>query len=377
MKIRAIFILAFFLSAVAYGQWTPGAFWSSPQLEARDSAKVTVKADIIGFFKNDEYISPVAKGRTLPGLQFEPAVGYQIGTQVRADIILNAKYYSGDILEHGHKFAGYIDARIQYSPKEIPDFHLVLGHYYGGANHRLIEPMYSWERHFVDDPESGLQALYNSKNFSIDSWINWRQYIDKGDSVPEILTFGVSSSLKLPALSNNRLKLSVPFQLMIYHEGGQIDVSDSKMIVAGNLATGLCSEYELGGRFLKSIGFNLYALGYYDKRPDANKRPYSKGWALYPTLQLDASPFKASIGYWHAHKYYSFLGEALFNSFDTYNPTEVLPNRGLLVTKFLYTKQIGKEFTLGAHFDAFSELRGTFKTNYSFGVYMRLNTRLL
>lgn len=375
MRTAIIFLLSFLVFSSSFGQWLPEGLRSSPRLEARDSAKLTVKGDILGFFKNDEYVSPVSKGKTLPGMRVEPSIGYQLGTSVRAELILNAMYYSGDVLEHGDKFVGSVGARLQYSPQSISNLHLLLGNYYGGANHRLVEPMYAWERHLVDKSESGLQVLYDSGNFFGDVWVNWRQYIEQGDSVPEILTFGVSSELKLPSLKNGRLNFKIPFQLLIYHEGGEIDVSDSKMVVVGNLATGVCAEYKVDRDFLKSIGLNVYALGYYDKRPDLTKRPYDKGWALYPTLQFDASPFKASFGYWHGHKYFSFLGESLFNSFNMYNPDEVLPKRDLFVAKFLYSKQITKGFTWGAHLDTYSELRGTFKMNYSFGVYMRFNTR--
>lgn len=375
MKPILIIFFAILSSVLSYGQWTPEGLTTSPELNASDSSRVTVKGNILGFFKNDEYVSPLTKGRTLPGVRLEPSIGYQIGTSVRADVILNAMYYSGDVLEHGDKFAGSIDVRLQYSPQSTPDLHLVLGNYYGGLNHRLVEPMYAWERHLNDDSESGFQLLYKTESLFLDTWVNWRQYIEPGDSVPEILSFGLSSSVKLPSMKEGRLRFSLPLQLMIYHEGGQIDVSESKMIVAGNLATGICSEYSVGDGTLKNIGFNLYALGYYDKRPDPEKRPYDKGWALYPTLQLDMSPFKASLGYWHSKKYFSFMGNPLFNSFNVYEQEQALPTRDLLVTKFFYSSQIDKRFTWGAHLETYTELNDKFKTNYSFGVYMRMNTR--
>lgn len=364
-----------FSAVVIYGQWTPEGFGTSPKLEARDSSKITVKANVIGFFKNNEYVSPIAKGKTLPGVQFEPTVGYQIGTRIRAEIGFYGVYYSGDELEHGDLLIGNTISRIQYSPDAAVDLHLILGNYYGGLNHRLIEPMYAWERHLNSKPESGFQLLLEKENIFMDAWVNWSRYIEYGDSVPEILTVGLSSSMKVPSFSTERLKITIPFQMLIYHEGGQIDVSNTKMIVAGNLAAGICSEYQLGDRFFKSVGFNFYALGYYDKLPNKDMRPYNKGWALYPTLQVDASPFKASVGYWRAHKYFSFMGEPLLNSFNMYYPGQVIPDRNLLVAKFLFSRQVCKEFTWGGHLETYSELRGEFKTNYSFGLYMRFNTR--
>lgn len=370
MKFKILIsIILILMSISAYSQWTPDKLTTSPLLMESDSNRITVNADIIGFFKNNEYFSPIVKGETLPGISIRPTIAYQLGTNLKAELGMTSMYYSGDQQKDGTYLFNGIYAKLQYAVK--PNFNLVFGNYYGGVNHRLIEPLYKWERQLIGKPESGLQLIYEDKKYFADVWLNWQRFIQKGDSVPEVLTFGVSSSITLTK-SDNPLRISIPLQLVIYHQGGQIDVSEEKMIVSGNLAIGICSEYSINHKLIKSIGANIYLVGYYDKLPDNSIRPYDKGWGIYPVLTVDASPFKAMVGYWSAKKFYSFEGEPLFASFNTDYPNEVLRNRSMLTFKASYSQQLHKMFSLGGQIETYSDLnRG--KTDYSFGVYLRFN----
>lgn len=366
MKLK-LFFLFLIIPICTYSQWIPDKLLSSPILAERDSNKISVDVEVIGFFKNNEYFSPISKGETFPGVRIRPTVGYQIGTQIRAEVGMTGLYYSGDQQKEGTYLFNGIFARLQYAIK--PNFNLVFGNYYDGVNHRLIEPLYKWENQLIAKPESGLQLIYEDKKYFADVWLNWQRFIERGDSVPEVLTFGASASILLTK-PNNRLHLSMPLQLVIHHQGGQIDVSEEKMIVSGNFATGICSEYSINQKFIKSLGMNLYLVGYYDKLPDNSIRPYNKGLGIYPTFLVDASPFKFMLGYWYAKKFYSFDGEPLFASFNTDYPNEKLPNRSLLTTKISYSQQLHKMFAIGALFETYSDLKRG-KIDYSFGIYLR------
>lgn len=374
MKIT-YFVLLLLFPICVYGQWIPDKLETSPELNPKDSSRLMVSAEITGFFKNNEYFSPIVKGRTLPGVKFEPKVGYQIGSQVRIDLGITGIYYSGDVLKKGDRFFNSIYARLQYDA--TPDLHLVLGNLYGGVNHRLLEPLYSWENHYVGHPEQGLQLIYKDKDkkYFADLWVNWERYIEYGDSVPEILTFGLSSSVRLNS-AEKRLRFTIPLQFLVHHEGGQIDVSSKNMIVTGNVATGISADYDLHGNFFKSIGFDLFALGYYDKLEDKEIRPYSSGWGLYPRLRVDASRVRMSVGYWEARKFYSFMGEPLFNSFNNLYEDYVYPRKRLVTAKFLYSRRVNKYFAWGAHAETYTDLMRGGETDYSFGVYMRFNGRI-
>lgn len=369
---RLIFILSLFIAIHIHAQWTPDILLTSPELPVHDGNEFGIEIDAVGFFKNNEYFSPVSKGQTFPGLHFRPKMTCQIDNKLRFELGLTGLYFSGDQQKDGFELFSWIFTRIQYAIN--PNLHLVLGNYYGGANHRLIEPLYRWESQLVENPESGLQLLYNNERFFVDVWLDWQRYIEHGDSVPEVLTFGTSLSAQLMP-RDSRLQLSVPLQATIYHQGGQIDTSDEKMIVSANFATGLRADWSLGNGFLKSAGLDAYIVGYYDKHVDREKRPYAKGWAIYPVARLDAGDFKFMLGYWYARKFFTFDGDRIFASFNPMYPGEVLPTRQLVTSKLSYFKQIHKMFSIGGQAEVYYDTKLS-NFDYSFGINIRLNTQI-
>jgi len=338
-------------------------------LNEKDSNRLSIEIEFTGFFKNNEYFSPVSKGETFPGVRMRPTVSYQIDSKLDAELGMVGLYYSGDNQKDKTYVFNGIFAKLQYSIR--PNLNLIFGNYYGGVNHRLIEPLYKWEKHLVDKPESGLQFIFENEKYFSDTWLNWQRFIQHGDSVPEVLTFGTSNSIKLTS-PKSRISLSVPLQLVIHHQGGQIDTSSEKMIVSGNLATGICSELSLNNRFFKSVGLNIYWVGYYDKIENRETRPYTKGWGIYPVFTVDATPFKGMLGFWRADKFFSFEGEPLFASFNPLYSDSKLEKRNILTMKLSYSKQLHKMFSLGAQIETYSDLDRE-KTDYSFGIYLRVS----
>ncbi len=357
------------LPATLYAQWIPDKLLTSPQLLENDSNRWAFSIDMTGFFKNNEYFSPLENGYTLPGINLLPKIQYQVNNRFRAQLGTYSVFYSGEQREDGIHFINDIFVQMEYVVK--PDFYLVFGNIYGGLNHRLIEPLYQWEKQFTSRPESGLQLLYQDKQYFADVWINWQRYIERGDSVPEVLTFGTSASLQLTHLESS-INLSIPFQLLINHHGGQIDTSDEKMIVLGNAVTGIHSEWSFKKSFIQSIAFDTYLAGYYDKLPDPTLRPYDKGWGVYPVLQVKSSLFTLMTGYWYAEHFYAFDGEPLLGSFNPYEPGNQVPIRKMITAKLAYSQQLLESLSIGAQIETYTDLVLK-STDYSFGVYIRFN----
>ncbi len=354
-------------SSPNHAQWFPETLLSSPALSAPDSNRFSLNTDITGFFKNNEYFSPVAVGQTLPGIQSTLALGYQASNKFRIELGTYAVKYSGrESLANLQAFG-----RLQYAI--TPNFNMVVGNIYGGVNHRLIEPLYQWERQFTDHPESGLQFVLHNEHWFTDVWVNWQHFIQRGDSVPEVLTFGTSATYMVTDPSS-QFNLTIPIQLLIHHQGGQIDTSEDPMIVLGNIASGLCARWKTDTKWLRSAGLDVYVAGYYDRYPDPQRRPYKSGIGVYPVLYLDARPLEFMAGYWHADKFYAFEGEPLFGSFDPYNPEQQVPKRDLLTFKLAYNRQIVKGVFIGAQIEVYSDLNRR-ETDYSFGVHLRFDRR--
>ncbi len=367
-KTLRLWILFLFLTQGIYGQWIPKSLLTSPTLSANDSNRLSFSVDLTGFFKNNEYFSPVADGQTLPGVSILPALGYQISDKFRAELGAYGVKYSGRTpLSEVQAFI-----RLQYAI--TPKFNMIVGNLYGGMNHRLIEPLYQWERQYTANPESGLQFVFNSDHLFADVWVDWQNFIERGDSVPERLTFGLSTSGSYTT-PNQKFKISIPLQVLIHHQGGQIDVSDEPMIVLGNLATGICSQLQLNNRWVQSVGLDVYYAGYYDRYPQETVRPYDKGWGIYPVMHVNARPFEIMAGYWHGNDFYAFEGEPLFGSFNVYN-LETYPIRNLCTFKFAFSKELFSGVFIGAQLETYSDI-DLHQTDYSFGVSLRFNKRFL
>ena len=341
------------------------SLFSTPVIPPADSNRLFVSADMIGFFKNNEYFSPVAAGQTLPGTASTFAIGYQIDDRFKAEMGAYFVKYSGlDPLEQMQPFV-----RLQYSV--TPALHIVLGNLYGGVNHRLIEPLYQWERHFTARPESGLQCVLHTDRWFADAWVDWQQFIQYGDPMPEALTFGCSAAGRLTN-EGAPFSLTIPLQLLVHHRGGQIHVSDERTTMLANVATGLRTRVNTGREWVKSAGLDLYVAGYWGQYSKEAFEPYDRGWGVYPLFWIDTSSIQFMAGYWHAATFYAFEGEPLFGSFNLRSPNQQLPVRNLLTCKLVFDKQLLNGVFMGAQIESYSDFNRS-KTDYSFGIHLRFN----
>lgn len=354
----------------AYAQYPLESIRSSPILPFKDTARLTIGTEAIGFFKDNEYFSPIAKGKTLPGMIIRPTIGYQPKTNIRIEFGMHGLLYSGDTKSN---IQGSPFSRIEYQP--LKNASVIFGNYYGGNNHRLLEPIYRWENHLERKPESGLQFLFEDKQFFVDTWINWEHFIRRGDSLPEILTYGFSGAAAIGPPLFPEMRINIPLQLTIHHEGGQIEISQKKVIVVGNLATGVSSNLSINERHVKDIGLDLYVIGYYDKLPDKNLRPFRKGIGLYVLVKCKTSNIDLQTGIWYAKKFYSFDGESLFASFNTDYPQQLFPTRKLITNKCIFRGQTNKSLPIRIQIETYTDITRNFATDYSLGIFIYTNFR--
>ena len=110
-------LFSFFIACpvYVYSQWTPDKLTTSPLLNPKDNNKIIVETDAVGFFKNNEYFSPIAKGETFPGIYIRTGLSYQIDTKLRLKLGANGLYYSGDQYKNGIYIFNGISAGLQYT----------------------------------------------------------------------------------------------------------------------------------------------------------------------------------------------------------------------------------------------------------------------
>lgn len=370
------------LSGGVSGQMQQKWFVSDPKINPERNQDLLVEIDNADFFKNNEYVSDISKGYTLGGFWIIPKLVYFPSKNTKLEFgwyllqYLGANHYPApspalvpDSLNASHpgKFRNKAFLRIQWSP--LPDFHVVLGSLYGGANHGLIEPLYQWERYFSANPEDGVQLIYKRPSLKADLWINWQNFIFKNDPYLEQFVMGLSAEF-IFTRPEKSWQLSMPIQFLGKHFGGQIDRTDFGTVSAGNGAVGFKAVKNFGRKYLNSFSASAYGLFYSEL--GTKKLPYSTGNGVFGLMELDADPFFVHLGYWSSCQFISIEGEPLLQSLSYMDNSTLFRNREVVLAKAGFNKQVCKGLSVGAYFEGYY-VRNRSEFNYTYGLHMRFN----
>lgn len=355
--------------------------------------------DNISFFKNNEFDGIVMKGYTLPGLWVQPKFVYCPTDNIRLEVGAHLLWYSGayrypclaysDITnwkgeqyQRGAHVLPYFRAQLA-----LGDVHFVLGNIYGGANHRLIEPLFNAELNLTADPESGLQLLYNSKHFDLDVWANWQSFIFRGDTHQEEFTFGVSSRLKFNE-SSSPIHYYMPVQLLAQHRGGELDTLTSNSVqTLMNGAVGLGIDWNVERRVLKRVNVEFDAVGYYQQAGEL--WPFENGYGFFCSAFVDLKDFRVKAGYFQSSNFVSMFGIPYFGSVSVKEPGTTFDAPQTVFASLEYSRTFKQHYGFGLKADIYQYFPGMMKhadgvtekpgrlTGFSVGAYIRLSPSFL
>ncbi len=293
----------------------------------------------MNFFRNNEYFNPIGgpgfnltgelplfvdkslwiEGYTLTGFFFRPELVYnateKISLRAGAHFL---KYWGRDGFT---EIRPLLSASISLSPSTV----LTLGSL-SGSQHMMYDPHFNTERQYWKSAEDGLQVRTTRDHFFNDTWIDWENFIIKGDTEREIFTFGESFRFTSPQILN-LLSVELPLQLQFKHYGGQISNYPEHVTTFFNLATGLRINLE-GNRFGK-IGLE-YTAFLNSVIPDRDTYTISDGTASWFRLHYDVGKFYFGASYWYANDFYSPNGNGLFASIYVFESDYVISKRKLL-----------------------------------------------
>ena len=140
---------------------------------------------------------------------------------------------------------------------------MLFGTFENSLNHRLIEPLFDFERVITDRLEYGFQLQYNNDRLFSDLWINWQNQIFPGDTTQEELEIGIS--VEYSFLKRGSWDFRAPLQLFAFHRGGQINITDERLQTLVNGAIGATAVYTFpNGSFFKELRFDNYFLFFFD-----------------------------------------------------------------------------------------------------------------
>ncbi len=394
-------ILFLFILFPLRAQIAERVYQTDYHIDPEKKGELLIEVDNISFFKDNEYTGRIMKGYSLPGFWIQPkAVFYPLGNiklELGAHMIRywGAKKYpalayqdiaewKGEQFQHGFHVLPFFRAQMALSDH----VNVVLGDIYGGANHRLIEPLYNPELNLTADPEAGLQVLYDSRHFDLDVWVNWESFIFHGDTHQEAFTVGLSGRYKLNE-PDARFHFYVPIQALAQHRGGEIDTIYTQSVqTLMNGAIGVGGVWNTGNRVVKNVNVELDYAGYYQQA--GNLWPYESGSGLYLRASTDISDFRIKAAYWKSDKFLSMFGSPFYGAMSISDEGVTFDGQNMIYFGAEYSKSFGKGFSIGVDVDVYQHLsvnqygpgvnemkKSGSATSFSAGVYFRINPSFL
>ncbi len=333
------------------------------EIELNDSIenKVLLTVSNENFLKNNEYFHDITTGYTLFGSMLSTQVAYlpspnlrlQAGIFFRKDFGNSSLYSIEPLLTLKYQKNG---------------FSVLIGNLEGNLSHRLIEPIFNYERFITNYNENGIQVKIDKKKVWSDTWINWEVMEYNKSNYQEEFAAGNSTLLHL--IDDGKNRFSIPFQGVITHMGGQVDIDTNAVRSKMNLALGFDYTIKLNGFFKEFNTKNYYTI--YKELAPSKLVAISKGRGMYFNAELKSKyHINASVSYWNGLNYLAPRGGDLFQSISSYySQVNVLErNRSLLFVRLLYQKTIFDNFNVDIRFEPYFDLINQF-FEHSYSIYL-------
>ncbi|WP_129716417.1 hypothetical protein [Pedobacter sp. SYP-B3415] len=328
------------LLLIAVASWLPAAaqfdnsaFYNRIKTDSTETGSLRLDFYNFNYVRNYEFFGPFQDGYTLYGTQLQPRLVYQ----AHPNLVVSA----GAWLRKDFGANGITDAKPLFQLKyQKAATSLIFGSLEGGLHHRYIEPLYDFERQLTNPIEYGTQLLIDREKFFLDAWIAWQKMIYKASPVKEEILAGLS--VEKTAVKNDDVQLSFPLQLMVYHQGGQIDTLKSvPLSTLFNGAAGFRLHKTSPG-FVADVFTDNYLVAYKDFSPD-KRRAFDGGFGLWLNAGLRTQKFGTFItSFWHGNKFLSVKGMPLYQSVSQNMGLEgyTEQNRDVLMFRYVYQKEL-------------------------------------
>jgi len=332
---------------------------SNPKNSDKIGQQVYLDFQSLFFVRNNEYFSNIDPGETLFGYQFIPSLVWQ--PYKNHDLLIKGGAY----LQRNFGDNNFAVAQPTFTlDYKIKNSRIVFGTLYGGLEHRLIEPLYRFERGLNDRLENGMQYIYKSNKFFVDAWVNWRQTTSQALNKQEIIEPGVSLNYTFIGNKESAFKSHFIFQLTNHHAGGSLVEIPLKNLT--NAAIGLDFKYKKSDKL--EFNFNPFFVHSLD-HSIVIQQPFKDGMGLYVNAGVRKNHFNIILSYWKGWEYFSNLGTPMFNSFYPQNFYSMERERELLFLRCIYTLPLIKNnFVTDLRLEPIYDLKNK-AIDYSFGIY--------
>ena len=351
----------------AFSQLNNSVFMNSRSIDPENLGNLYLSTDILMLNKDNEYFNKIADGYTLYGFQFAPYLTYYPSENVRIDAGLYVQKDFGN--EDFNEISPILTVMFNWGPLKQ-----VFGNLDGNYNHRLIEPLYDFERGLIDRQETGMQTIIENERIFMDLWVNWETMIYKGDNNQEEVSGGISFDYKIGSGSH---LISFPIQLILYHRGGQIDSSPEPIATLQNSAVGINYSYHFPeGSFLQEIRSQNYYVYYKDWSPQKGQLAFGDGDGTYLNLTFATDiDLELMLSYWGGNEFITIKGGQLYPSISsTYKyPDFIEQQRELIIFRLMHDLHLSKDISWTTRIEPYYPTNSG-KWQFSFGFYLNFNT---
>lgn len=361
---------------------------SEYRIDSTDIKALRVEIDNLSFFHDNEYSGKLVKGYSLPGLWIQPKLTFNPIKQIGLEVGLHAlifnganKYpcyayhdigtWKGNQYQSGAHLLPWVRAKAQFKYLTI-----VLGDIYGGQNHRLIEPLFNPELNISQDPEMGVQLLWDRPHLHADIWLNWQSYIFELDTHQEAFTVGMNWMIKYNK-PGKKINWFSPVQLVIQHRGGEQNIAMRGVQTICNAGVGVGMKWNANRKALKHLGAEVNMLAAYQQSGEL--WPFKSGLALHTGVNLNLwNHLGIKANYLYAPKHFiSLYGNPLYNTVSQIDQTDFDGNN-TISARVSYHYVIAKHYVVGAQAEAYQTwLPKHSELNFNFGIYLRVNPNFL
>jgi hypothetical protein len=366
---KVILLLFSCFSLTANAQLNNAAFEDWYKIDSSNARKLYLGSNIFMFQKDNEYFNKIIDGYTLFGYQLNPKLIYFPSGNIRID--------AGAFIWKDFGNSSFTAIAPTFSVKIKKDsLELTLGTLQGSLNHRLVEPVYNFERVIGSRLEDGMQITFNKRRLFIDQWIAWERMQYYGSAYQERVWGGISAVCK--PIIRRKFELQIPLQAIAEHHGGQIDVIPNPLTTFLNSAGGVSFIFRFDSSgFFRGIRTDNYLVGYNDFSFE-KMQSYNSGYGIYSNLTFNTKIWEIMFSYWKGHHYYAIKGGDLYQSVSrsVSNPGYLEPERELLILRILQNFRIMEGMTLSSRFEPYYDFTEK-RTEFSFGLYLNYRPMFL
>ncbi len=323
-----------------------------------------------GYFRNNEYFSPVLLGETIFGYYVSPSFVYhpyqnfsiEIGANIQKD------FGNPDFTQVQPRF------RMRYAKYFIKDsFEIILGNIHANFAHQLIEPLYAFEQGYKRPFENGLQLKYKRKKWQAETWIDWQKQLAQNPPTQEVFWAGFKMDFSL--LDRKKFGLYITNQNTFFHQGGQ-DIRGNTPPATTQLATTI----GLKTLFNQKLSAEIYGL-YSQKEvfPDSTLISFTEtaGNGIYGNIKLKTKVGDFLVNYLYTNNFRpTNVGGALYGSISAAQTgsERFFRFRELIFLRWCKDFKLSENLTFTLRVEPYYDIRLKL-FEYNYGFYMSFQPR--